>query len=1161
MPPETLSKFDKRIKRKIIAAADNIKRKYTSLKLERNEEDDAITKFFNPIKEPLIKLAEKTNNTNVNIKTEKYAFKNEGLKNEEEEEEDQEGIDFKPKKIRKISKYASTSRPKEEVFEGSPSLPPLPIYSRNGFVLSTIIAQKSENLKSDDDDDDDDGAEDVFYEPLQHLKEDLQKSIHDRSGAYEEFLDQYPKVAQEYVDRYYKQSDEIDHSYGLKHDMKTDDWSMGSQKVNFLPNGDIKVGAVSYKGTQGLYDLLFLKKPIYQTEDDKLQFTDILNRTNVHRRDFDPSKQVKGSTSSKYRQFVKPLVSSSSEAKRLKSNKQIPSSDNNIATKENVVAACNIDLAPNLAHVLERDNGGTRVSVLEPVVLTFTSVNEEANVNESAPLNNNNLPSQDNPKHQLKESVSNILITSPGDIPLAEKTYTLLEPVELAFTTMKNNYEEANVNETVPLRQAEYDLGNSLIVSNLPSQDNRKNSPTPNTEIIGNRNYLASNEIRISSDNLDGICTDNAESLQVQSELNGDRTRDSELVGDEPAYDSDDSVADPTYEPVPINEPVRHHVVADSPSESENNLQEANSYKGRPKKGRKRKFPEQSREEGKKRRNSNLSHFDYKGREKASRRFIDFDCQCKLKCRESVSIEERMQEFEKFWALQSYNCQTNYIAAAVSQVPKKRNYGRNTERRNFSRCYKINDKVVCRELFIKTLGISPCRVNTALKKFHGAAPLTDQRGVNQGGKNKIPEHKVDEIISQIDKIPKYISHYSRKKTDAKFLPPDVTVTKMYEMYTRECQQPVSITKYKQIFYSKFNLRTKELKKDTCNKCDSLKMKIENEKNDEKKRELTEQHKQHLDEAENAQALRREDFRTAKEMDDYECLTFDMEKTLPLPRIPTNIVFYKRQLWIYNTGVHSGKDDRGYCYVWAEGDAGRGAQEVGSCLIKHVQNNLKPEVEHLILWSDSCGGQNRNIKLTLILKYILHSSQHLEDITLKFLCSGHSFLPNDSDFGDIESALKHQQQLYLPADYINVMKLCRKKNPLIVTEMSSKDFLGVTKVEKNITNRKISVDGEKINWLNIRSIKIEKNKPFSLYIQQNTFDGPFEEVNIQKLRRGRQPENQGDLFLDLDLLWPQGKAIAEPKLANLRKEMPILKRTLMASTPKILTLPLKRTKFL
>ncbi|CAG9760294.1 unnamed protein product [Ceutorhynchus assimilis] len=273
------SENDRNIKKKILNAARSIRKKYLALKLERKEEDEALDRIINPITEPLREFVEKTVGRKVQVKHEKV-------------------------KLEAPKTY----------FESEPTLP------RNvEFQPAEIIAQTSENLKSDDDDDDDDGAEDVFYEPLQHLKEDLQKSIHDRSGAYEEFLDQYPKVAQEYVDRYYKQSDEIDHSYGLKHDMKTDDWSMGSQKVNFLPNGDIKVGAVSYKRTQGLYDLLFLKKPIYQTEDDKLQFTDILNRTNVHRRDFDPSKQVKGSTSSKYRQFVKPLVSSSSEAKRLKS--------------------------------------------------------------------------------------------------------------------------------------------------------------------------------------------------------------------------------------------------------------------------------------------------------------------------------------------------------------------------------------------------------------------------------------------------------------------------------------------------------------------------------------------------------------------------------------------------------------------------------------------------------------------------------------------------------------------------------------------------------------------------------------------------------------------------------------------------------------------------
>lgn len=612
----------------------------------------------------------------------------------------------------------------------------------------------------------------------------------------------------------------------------------------------------------------------------------------------------------------------------------------------------------------------------------------------------------------------------------------------------------------------------------------------------------------------------------------GEKEFDNVEEENEPKSWSDDSIDDPSYDP-----PVRHHVVADdSPHESEVELNMTKSNNGRPRKGRKRKFLDQSRAEGKTRRNSNMTYLDYKGRRKESKDFIEFDCRCKLKCAEFISLELRKRQFEKFWSLKSYNCQNNYIAAAVSEVPKKRNYGRNTERRNFSRCYKIADKIVCREMFIKTFGISPCRVNTALKKFHGRAALVDQRGIKQGGKNKTSEEKVEEVINQINKIPTYISHYSRKKTDAKFLPPDVTLSKMYEMYSQEIENPVSITTYKKIFYSNFNLRTKTLKKDTCNICDSLKMQIDNEKIDEKKQELTEKHRKHIEEAENAQRLRREDFKIAKEQNEYECLTFDLEKTLPLPRIPTNIVFYKRQLWVYNAGVHSGSENRGYCYVWAEGTAGRGAQEVGSCLVKHINENVSGEVKHLILWSDSCGGQNRNIKLTLILKYILHSSEHLTDITLKFLYSGHSFLPNDSDFSDIESALKHQQRMYLPSDYINVMKNCRKKQPLVVTEMLSKDFFGISNVEKNITNRKISVNGEKINWLTIRSIKITKDEPFLLYIQQNSFDDPIQEVNIKKLTRGRPTQNysQENVFLNLVELWPQGKAIAEPKLANLRE---------------------------
>lgn len=191
---------------------------------------------------------------------------------------------------------------------------------------------------------------------------------------------------------------------------------------------------------------------------------------------------------------------------------------------------------------------------------------------------------------------------------------------------------------------------------------------------------------------------------------------------------------------------------------------------------------------------------------------------------------------------------------------------------------------------------------------------------------------------------------------------------------------------------------------------------------------------------------------AKTNSTLQTLCFDLEKTLPLPRIPTNIVFYKRLLWVYNLGIHTGKENDAHCYVWVEGEAGRGAQEVGSCLRKHIKESLPPSVNKLILWSDSCGGQNRNIKIILILKTVLEQTE-LEEIKMRFLIPGHSFLPNDSDFGDIESTLKMQQRLYTTEDYINVMKCCRRKNSLKVHRMQSVDFIGTSKIEKNIVNRK------------------------------------------------------------------------------------------------------------
>lgn len=157
----------------------------------------------------------------------------------------------------------------------------------------------------------------------------------------------------------------------------------------------------------------------------------------------------------------------------------------------------------------------------------------------------------------------------------------------------------------------------------------------------------------------------------------------------------------------------------------------------------------------------------------------------------------------------------------------------------------------------------------------------------------------------------------------------------------------------------------------------------------------------------------------------------------------------------------------------EAEAGRGSQQVGSCILKHVRERLgNDDVKNLILWSDSCGGQNRNIKLTLMLKALLVDHPTLQTIRLRFLESGHSFLPNDTDFGRIECALKYHQRLYTPEDYMRIIQIMQKINkPMQVHMMRKEDFFSSANLEKRITNRKKATDGSKVSWLNTKEIFI------------------------------------------------------------------------------------------
>ena len=156
-------------------------------------------------------------------------------------------------------------------------------------------------------------------------------------------------------------------------------------------------------------------------------------------------------------------------------------------------------------------------------------------------------------------------------------------------------------------------------------------------------------------------------------------------------------------------------------------------------------------------------------------------------------------------------------------------------------------------------------------------------------------------------------------------------------------------------------------------------------------------------AENAYQCICEDTALSKSTSDIEMHTFDLEQALATPLLTTNVVFYKRQLWTYNLGIHDCKTGKRCMHMWHEGIASRGSHEIGSCLLLHLRN-MQSRTTKLILYNDSCGGQNRNINLVCLWMHIVASSDYsITQINQKFMVSGHSYLPNDCDFGSIETA--------------------------------------------------------------------------------------------------------------------------------------------------------------
>lgn len=235
---------------------------------------------------------------------------------------------------------------------------------------------------------------------------------------------------------------------------------------------------------------------------------------------------------------------------------------------------------------------------------------------------------------------------------------------------------------------------------------------------------------------------------------------------------------------------------------------------------------------------------------------------------------------------------------------------------------------------------------------------------------------------------------------------------MYEIYKEESPNPVNSFIFRKIFNERFNLHFHQRITDSCKKCDLFDVHIQTSSDPALVQQLKTERELHQRKALNTRNGLREDTEFAKQ-DEIAVICFDLMKPLPTPVLITGICYYKRQLWTYWFSVHDMKTGKSFMFLWNETIASRGSQEVGSCLLHYIKNFVP--AKKIIMYSDQCGGQNRN-KISALCNYIVTSSDFtIEEIDHKFLVSGHSFLPCDQDFGLIEKQNKFHPHIYVPSN--------------------------------------------------------------------------------------------------------------------------------------------------
>ena len=105
--------------------------------------------------------------------------------------------------------------------------------------------------------------------------------------------------------------------------------------------------------------------------------------------------------------------------------------------------------------------------------------------------------------------------------------------------------------------------------------------------------------------------------------------------------------------------------------------------------------------------------------------------------------------------------------------------------------------------------------------------------------------------------------------------------------------------------------------------------------------------------------------------------------------------------------------------------------------------------------------------------VLNENENIKSIILPHPISGHSFLPNDRDFGDTEKSRSKKDAIYTISQYEQLIKSLKRKSPN-VKMMGTQYFLDfMNGITFSNLHKSVDSEGEKISSLEIHEFKYKE----------------------------------------------------------------------------------------